>query len=390
MTTRKQDTRHKAQGTSLKAQASEDRTLSGRLCFGPWILCLVLAAGCGRETPEEVETETVVPVTAEAAQIGNIRAVIHATGTVTPAPGAELVVVAPEPARVAEMPKGEGDRVATGDLLVRFEIPATTVEPEKQRAEVARAQAQLEAAHAAQVRARELFDRGVGARRDMEDADRNVADAQAAVAQAQASLGAANAAAARTVVRAPFKGVIAKRLHNPGDLVEATAGDPIMRVVDLQRLEVTASVPIADVPRVAIGAAAHLTGGVEAILRIASRPAAVEQGTAAVPVRLAFITSSANFPVGTPVQIDLDAEEHTNVVLVPTVAIVREGEETAVFVAAENKAHRRPVTLGIRSEEKTEVRSGLKAGEVVITSGQAGLPDGATITTEKPAAAEEK
>ena len=42
------------------------------------------------------------------------------------------------------------------------------------------------------------------------------------------------------------------------------------------------------------------------------------------------------------------------------------------------------MTLGIVTREMAEVKSGLKAGEQVITSGQAGLPDGAAITAETP------
>jgi RND family efflux transporter MFP subunit len=249
---------------------------------------------------------------------------------------------------------------------------------------VARAQANLESARAAQLRAHELFDKGVAARRDMEDADRAIADAEAALAQAQASRTAANSLADRAVVRATFDGIVARRLHNPGDLVEATAADPVMRVIDPRRLEVTASVAISDVPRVRIGANARLGGSADApavTMKVASLPAAVESGTATVPVRLA-LPATAMLPVGTPLQIDIDAEEHANVVLVPLEALVREGEATAVFVAEGDKAARRPVVVGLANAEQVELRSGVKAGEPVIIAGQAGLPDGATISVE--------
>ena len=344
----------------------------------------LVLAGCSKPAPEEVESETVVPVMTAPAQVGTIRATIHATGIITPAPGAELMVVAPEPARIQAMPKAEGDTVASGDVLVLFEIPSATAEVGRQKAELTRAQAQLDNARAAQTRARDLFDRGVAARKEVEDADRDVAEAQAAIAQAQAALAGAEAAADRAIVRAPFAGVVAKRMHNPGDLVEAASSDPVLRLVDTRRLEVTASVPIGDVQRVAVGAGARLTGSFAGMLRVASRPAAVEAGTPAVPVRLAFSGAAAGLPVGTPVQLEIDAEQHTAVILVPIVSVVREGEEAAVFVAVNDKAQRRVVTLGIEDNEHAEVRTGVKAGEMVIVDGQAGLPDGATITTEKP------
>jgi len=71
-------------------------------------------------------------------------------------------------------------------------------------------------------------------------------------------------------------------------------------------------------------------------------------------------------------------------VTVPEQAIVREGEETFVFVVMGDKAQRRPVMLGLSDGMRAEIRSGLQAGEPVIVRGQAGLPDGATITVESP------
>lgn len=345
------------------------------------VALLAIASGCSKPTEETVESETVVTVKTVPAALGTIRGIVHATGIVNPAPGADLVVVAPEAARIAEVPRAAGDRVRRGDLLVRFEIPTAAAEVQRQQAEVARAQATLDTAIAAQTRARELFERGVAARKEVEDAGRAVADANAAQAQARASLASSQTIAQRAVVRATFDGLVAKRLHNPGDLVEPAAGDPVLRVIDPSRLEVVASVPLADASRVELGAPAHLVapaGGAEAGLKVISRPAAVEPGTATIPIRLGF-ASAVDIPVGTPVQVDIDAELHRGVVLVPAVAIVREGEDAGVFVAVAGKAKRRAVQIGITDGTNVEIRSGVNAGEMVIVDGQAGLPDDATI-----------
>jgi RND family efflux transporter MFP subunit len=352
-----------------------------------------LATACGKPAADEVASETVVPVKTAPATTGAIRGVVHTTGVISPSPGADLVVIAPEPARIAEIPHAEGDRVQQGDILVRFEIPNTAAEVQRQVAEVQRAQASLANAKANQTRGHDLFDRGVAARKDVEDADRAVADAEAAVAQAEASRAAANTTAARAVVRATFDGIIAKRFHNPGDLVDAAAGDPVLRIIDPRRLEVVASVPLADSSRIVIGAPARLAGvpagSPEVGLKVISRPAAVDPGTATIPVRLAF-NGPTNFPAGTPVQVDIDAEQHTNVVLIPAPALVREGEETAAFVAAGNKAERRAVQIGISDADHIEIVSGIKPGEMVIVDGQAGLPDGAAITIDTGAKGDEK
>ncbi len=354
-------------------------------------LCVMAAAdACGPRTAEEVETATAVTVTTAPAVRGTIRGVVHATGVVNPAPGAELLVVAPEPARIADIPHASGERVRRGDLLVRFEIPASAAEVQKQQAEVARAQAGLENANAAQARAHELFDRGVAARKEVEDANRAVSDAEAALAQAKAAFSAAETVERRATVRAAFDGVIARRYHNPGDLVDAAASDPVLRVVDPGRLEVVAAVPLSDAPRVQVGAPAHIvnapTGASEIPLRVDSQPTAVEPGTATVPVRLGF-TRPISIPVGTPVQVDIEAEEHRDVVLVPAAAIVREGGEPAVFVVSEGKAHRHAVETGLTDGPRVEIVAGVAAGDRTIVDGQAGLPDGAPVTEAAPAGA---
>ncbi len=350
------------------------------------VVLAVCASGCGGDAPDEVETRTVVPVTVVAAHVAPIRASIHATGQVAPAPGAEFAVTAPEAARIIEMPKAEGDPVRRGDLLIRFEIPSLGAEAASKAADAERAEARLRNARAAQARARDLFERGVGARKEMEDADRELAEAEAALKGAHAGRAASALLAGRTTVRAPFDGIVARRTKNPGDLVEPSAPDPILRVIDPRRLEVQASVPLADVPRVRLGAPGRATVSSSLppeALAVVSRPAAVEPGTAAALVRLAF-TSPTRLAAGTPVQVDIDAERHDSAVLVPAVALMHEANEVAVMVAGpDNKAHRRAVTIGLVGDGEIEIASGLKAGDRVITHGQNGLPDGAPITVTR-------
>jgi membrane fusion protein (multidrug efflux system) len=348
------------------------------------VVVVLTAAACRRPAAEEIDSETVVSVTTAPAVTGDIRGIVHATGLVTPAPGAELVVVAPEPARIVEIPRAAGDRVRRGEVLVRFEIPSAMAEAQKQQAEVTRARATLDTAKAAETRARELFDRGVAARRELEDSARVVADAEAALAEARASLAAAEAVERRSTVRATFDGVVSRRQHNPGDVVEATASDAVLRVVDPDRLEVIASVPLADAARIAMGAPARLAGApIDARnvnLKVLARPAEVEPGTASVSVRVGML-SPGSLPVGAPVRVDIDAEQHRGVVLIPAVALVREGEDTAVFVALGEKAQRRSVQIGLTDASHVEILNGIRSGELVIVDGQAGLPNNAAITT---------
>ena len=363
---------------------------------GRWLVIATVAvagmagAACGGAAPETVITDTVVPVRTEAAQIGTIRAHIYASGIVTAAPGADLLLVAPAPARITALPKAEGDRVRRGDVLARFEIPTAMAEVRRQVAEVERARARLQNARAAQTRAHDLFDRGIAAGQEVEDADRELVDAQADLEGAQAMMAAAAAVAARSVVRATFDGIVIKRLHNPGDLVEAAATDAVLRVIDPSRVEVTASVPLADVRRVKTGAAARITDDASQVrLNVVSLPGAVDPSTTSVPVRLST-AAPAGLPIGAPVQVEIDAEERAGAVLVPRTALVREADQAAVFVVANEKARRRTVRIGVSDDVRVEVTSGLEPGEIVVIDGHAGLPDGAAVVTETPPAATSK
>jgi RND family efflux transporter MFP subunit len=349
-----------------------------------FVLCLT---ACRREeapaatTPEEI----IVPVAARPAEVGSVRAVLHAGGVITPAPNAEFLALAPEPARIVEIMKAEGEAVAAGELLVRLEIPSANADAARQRAETARLRADVENARVNQARARDFADRGFIARRELEDADRVLADAQAALARAEATQNAADAALARTLIRAPFAGVVARRLRNPGDVTSGAATDPILRVVDPMRLEVLVSVPATDLSRVLPGATARLAGvagGKVVRLNVASRPgaaAATFGGTVAVRLTPAEPVALA---VDTPVQVDIDLEEHANAVLVAPEAIVRDGGTSAVFVAAGNRAERREVTTGVIDDRQAEITSGVRAGELVITRGQSSLEDGAAISVD--------
>ena len=326
-----------------------------------------------------------VPVAAQAAQVGRLRSVVHAGGIVIPADGAEYLVVAPEPARILELRHNDGDAVAGGDVLVRFEMPTAAQEVARRQADMDMAQAQVENARIAATRARDLAGRGLIARIELDNAERELADALAAVGRAEALRRLAEANAARAIVRAPFAGVVAKRFKAPGDVAQALPTDPVLRLVDPHRLEVRAFIPAADVARVVQGASARLastTDGQSQTVRLSvvapPNAAAAAPGTDA-PARLAF-AMPFDGPIDTTVQVDIDAEERIDVVFVTADALVQSGGETVVWIAAGDHAERRRVTTGVANEQGVEITSGLQRGELVITRGQTGLVDGALIS----------
>ncbi len=359
-----------------------------RLSFCLAICAALAIASCRREEPRREQTadsETLVtPVAAEVVQRGRLRTVIRTSGVVTPATGSEFIASAPEPAQILEIPHAEGERVASGDVLVRFAMPSADAELARQRADIARAEALLENARITQARSRDLAARGIISRREMENADNEVTNAQAEVARAEAARQRAEASLARAIVRAPFAGLVAQVFHKPGEMTQGVATDPILRLIDPERLEVTAPISASDAPRLLPGAAAHIIpapGADPVRLTVTSRPSSGSNG-GELRVHLAF-AETTTLPVDTRVDVEIEGEERVDVVLVRNEALVTEGTETAVFVAVDGRAERRVVTTGLRDGEQVEVTSGLRAGELVITRGHVGLTDGAEVSVAR-------
>jgi RND family efflux transporter MFP subunit len=355
-----------------------------------WTLCALTAlcsiAGCGREPAEEIETTASPAVTTVTVTPGTVADLVTASGMVAAAPGADYIVTAPAAGRIVELPKAEGEHVRPGDLLVRFEIPSLSSDVAAREAEVQQAQAHVENAQASAGRLTTLVEHGVAAQKDLEDARRELIDARAALTQAQSASRNASVLLARTVVRAPFAGVIAKRNHNPGDLVDASAADIILRVIDPSRLQVVAAVAIPDLPRVRVGQSVRVIAAGETDAepgKVLTRPAAVDPGGVTADVRVAF-DGATDLAAGTPVRAEIVAEQRANALAVPIDAVLHE-ENTAYLMVAGNdkKAHRRNVTTGLATPREIEITKGLEPGDMVITQGHQGLPDGSPITIAK-------
>jgi RND family efflux transporter MFP subunit len=348
-----------------------------------WGLCalLVLPAACRRAPAQTTDQPIAIPVAAQPARTGTLRAVIRASGIVVPAEGAEFLVLAPEPARLIEVTKVVGDPVASGELLARFELATSAQDEARQRADLARVQAQVENARAGQTRARDLVARGLIPRIDLDAADRELMEAQQTLERTTSMFKLAEAAAGRAVVRAPFAGVVAARLHNPGDLVQPAATDPVLRIVDPARVEIIASVGPAEASRVLQGATGRTVSGVDAErfpLTVAMRtPVSATSGMANVRLVPA---GPLKAPVDTALAVEIDAEERANTVFVAPEILIMEGGQTTVMIARGDRAERRPVTTGITTDAGVEITSGVSAGELLITQGHIGLADGALIT----------
>ena len=341
---------------------------------------------CRRAAPRENEAEPAIPVIAEPVRLGTIRVTISATGVVGTLPGAAFSVVATQPARIAEITKNVGDSVKSGEMLVRFEFPTLRAQSAAGEAAVRAADLRVKQAQLTQSRVHMLVEKGAASRTESDTADRELADAEAELAVVKAALGAVNAQGGSTIVHAPFDGTVTERLHNPGDTVRADDSDPILRLIDPKQVQVTVTLPVAETTRFVVGATARATAEGQPktdLLRVVTRPVP-DSGAKTVDVTLAFDTPTDLKP-GTQVGVEIDAEQRSNVPLVPAIAVIRDDPaKPVVVVAAGAVAQRRPVVIGLVDAQNIEILSGLKPGELIITQGHSSLRDGTAISVSAP------
>lgn len=188
-------------------------------------------------------------------------------------------------------------------------------------------------------------------------------------------------------LRVPFAAMVAARLHNPGEQV--AQGEALLELFDPSSLVVVAQVPAAAAARVRPGMPVAVQGATQTSN---GRVAAVLPGLApqalTVPVRIALDTAPQP-QLGAAVSCRIVTARHAAALLIPTRALVTSlvGDEGVVVVAVDGHAQRRTVQLGVHGSDEVEVVAGLAAGDLVLIEAGIGLPDGAPITAQTPAAA---
>jgi len=345
------------------------------------IVTLSISA-CSEPAVLEEPAETAPVVAVEAVRRETMRNRVSTVGTVVASTAGDWTIVAPDAGQISELPVDVGDEVETGDLLVRFEIATITHELNMRRVELADAQVAADTARAEADRQRLLMERGVLPRNDYEMARAAASAAETARSLAETNLELAEAAASRTEVRARFAGIVADRFHLAGDFVAGGTDDPVLRVVDPTRVQISMQLTAAELARVPPGQTVTVQSAVSgpAAGRIVLRPAAVEAGAAAADVRIDLIEGHYP-PINTPVFVDVDLGMRADALTVPEAAILGEGLARWVLRAdPDGFARRQDVRVGLVSEGRAQVVQGLSEGDLVIVRGQDGVTDGDAIT----------
>lgn len=352
---------------------------------------LALLAGACSHSPsdEEIASPEVPTISAEVGAVTRQDLVerLIVRGAVATVPNQDVKIGAQVPGRVVAMNVAEGDTVRSAQVLAEIETRPFEDQRRQAAAALSQAKAALDNAQLNLARTERLFERGIAAGKEVEDARKERAGAEAAVEQAQAALDTADRQISRARVTSPIAGQVVKRFVGVGEQVEGTSAQPIVEVANLDRVEVAAQVPADHLSRVRVGQPAAIssdaytdrtfTGEVIAIAP------SIDPATNAALVRIRAANSDHRLKVGMFAQARIALQERRGALAVPPSAVSKGEEGAAVYVLAGDLATRTPVTLGLETPEAVELLSGVEEGQKVLTSAIHGLGERARLA-KKP------
>ncbi|MEZ5577028.1 MAG: efflux RND transporter periplasmic adaptor subunit [Candidatus Competibacteraceae bacterium] len=311
-----------------------------------------------------------LPVKAAPATRTTLNVEVTAVGTLR---ADETVMVRPEIAgRVETIHFREGQKIRQGEPLV-------TLDQEEYQAQLASSAAQLALEQSSYRRLQDMDRQQLASQQNLDEAK-----AKLDTARAQQELN--RVRLSKTVIRAPFDGMIGLRKISPGAYVKP--GDDIVALESLGAMKLDFRVPETYLARLAVDQ--RLAARVDAYPEqsfegtIYAIEPALDEETRTVLLRARLPNPHNQLRPGLFARVSLILERRENALVVPEQAIVPVGQTTFVYRVADGKAVMTPVKLGLRRPGLVEILEGLSAGDLVVTDGQLKIRDGAAVQVLPP------
>jgi membrane fusion protein, heavy metal efflux system len=278
----------------------------------------------------------------------------------------------PVSGRVAQLVAAAGSAVKAGDVLAWLDSPDFA----QARADAHKAQADLTMKQHALARTDELTKLGVLAQKDLEGARADAGQAQAELERAQSVLKNLDptGSGTRYALRTPIAGIVVDRTINPGMEVRPDAATPLFIVTDPTRLWATFELSEQDLAKVHNGQSVRIDADAFADTHFGGHVvyvgAALDAATRRINVRAVLDNPDARLKPEMFARISPLEDDGHKQIAVPNTALVSLGLHHFLFVEeAPGSLKRREVQLGVVGERTAFVRSGLQAGERVVTRG---------------------
>jgi RND family efflux transporter MFP subunit len=368
------------------------------LLFVPVLIGLgVLYALRIRQTLSTPEVQTATVAVSRTAEASAGTPILTASGYVVAR--RKAVVSAKIQGRLSELRVEEGSQVREGELIARLESADYDAQVQRAKASVLRAEADLAEGQRQLKLAEDLTQQKIVGTDQRDATASRVRIAEAQLAQARADLGFSQAQYANTQIRAPFSGVVVKKMAEVGESVApippgvnlSTSSGAIVALADLATLEVEADVAESNVAKVQNGQPAEVTVEAipdrryKAVLRQVIPTA--DRTKATVQVKVTILDKDKDLKPEMSAKVTfLEADKKTEakaagapvapVVSVPRAAVVTRDGKAQVFLLRESKAVARVVTLGTDRQDQVVIQEGLSGGETVILKPPDTLKDG--------------
>ncbi len=186
-------------------------------------------------------------------------------------------------------------------------------------------------------------------------------------------------------IRSPIDGVVADRPLYPGEM--ATAGNPLLTVMDISQVIARAHIPQPEAAVLKVGDRATITApGEDAAVdgKVTIISPALDPNSTTVEVWVQAKNPKQRLKPGTSVQVSMVAQTIPDALVIPSVSLLTgdDGATTVMVAGNDDRAHQKPVKVGIREGDQVQITEGLQAGDRVVASGAYGLPDNTRIKVE--------
>lgn len=350
---------------------------------------IAAAAGCNRTAANAEPADpgiTVGPENIAVVQIRRIQSGPELSGSLEA--DEQATVRAEVQAAVLETYAEPGQRVTKGQLLARLDDTVLREQALSARSAVATAQDADAIAQRNLQRAEALIKVGAIADRDLETARNAAMVARTQLDNAKAAAANADKLLAKTMVRAPFDGVVATRTANGGDFM--SPGGAMFTVVNPATMRLEASVPANALNEVKVGMPVDFTvtgyPGRTFTGRVTRISPAADPATRQVALLARIPNAGHSLVAGLFADGRVASETHEGPV-VPVAALNQDGVAPTVTALRQGRVARIPVELGIRDNvaETVEILHGLAAGDTILVGAARAISAGTPVTVSAPA-----
>lgn len=311
-----------------------------------------------------------------------------------------------------------GDRVRSGQVIAVLEVPELDAQLAGAQAEVRHSESEIArgksevlgaesshvALHAAYTRLAEASKQRPGliaeqelddARAKDQDAEAHINIAKSALEATEEQLGVSRAGRQRvqalsdySVVTAPFTGVITMRYADTGSLIQSgtasnTQAMPVVRLAQSDLLRLRMPVPESDVPYIQDGGVVQITvqaTGKTFAGKIVRFARSLDTTTRTMLAEVDVPNPDLKLSPGMYAEVVISLQQRNNVLTIPAQAVVEgDSQDFVLVVDPSGQVQKKIVTLGIQGSDRSEITSGLSAGEMVIVSGQTNYQVGQTV-----------